>query len=117
MTGGLVAILGEAGRNIAAGMTGGTLFLYDPDTRVKGHLSADAPAPSRLTDTDAEELRAILLEHVERTASVHGADLLARWDDAVRHFWVLRPEPPQLPVDPAATDVAIDAPGATVGNG
>jgi len=49
MTGGVVAIVGDAGRNIAAGMTGGTLFLHDPQTRIKGHLSADAPAPQRLS--------------------------------------------------------------------
>jgi glutamate synthase domain-containing protein 3 len=30
MTGGVVVILGDVGRNLAAGMSGGTLYLYDP---------------------------------------------------------------------------------------
>ena len=31
MTGGLVVILGETGRNVAAGMSGGIAYIYDPN--------------------------------------------------------------------------------------
>ena len=96
MTGGVVVILGEAGRNIAAGMTGGTLFVHDPETKVKGHLSASAPTPHRLTDEDAAELRHLLVEHLALTRSGRAKAILETWDDAVRTFWVLRPEPPEI---------------------
>lgn len=91
MTGGSVAILGPAGRNIAAGMTGGVLFLYDPDTSVKAHIADSAPSLKRLGDKDIAELRAMIGAHTERTGSARGAELLADWPDAVRRFWVLRP--------------------------
>ncbi|MEE8458003.1 MAG: glutamate synthase large subunit, partial [Acidimicrobiia bacterium] len=91
MTGGSVAILGPAGRNIAAGMTGGVLFLLDEDTSVKAHISDSAPSPKRLGDDDASELKAMIEAHVARTDSARGTALLADWQSAVRAFWVLRP--------------------------
>ncbi len=110
MTGGVVAIVGDAGRNIAAGMTGGTLFLHDPHTMIKGHLSADAPAPQRLDAADAEQLRGLLDEHVDRTGSPHVRSLLDDWDDAVRRFWVLRPEPPATTAESDEHSVAVELP-------
>ncbi len=95
MTGGRVASLGPVGRNIAAGMTGGVLFLHDADTSVKAHISDSAPAPKRLGPEDAAELKSLIEAHVARTGSARGADLLADWETAVSHFWVLRPQPPE----------------------
>nr|MDJ0792539.1 glutamate synthase large subunit [Acidimicrobiia bacterium] len=96
MTGGVVVVLGDTGRNIGAGMTGGTLYLYDPDTKVKGLLSGSAPAPSRLDDIDADILRTLIERHVDRTGSDTGVRLLEDWDEALRRFWVLRPDPPEI---------------------
>ena len=94
MTGGRVAILGPVGRNVAAGMTGGVLFLHDADTSVKAHIADSAPSPKRLGNQDAAELKAMIEAHVARTNSARGRELLADWENAVRAFWVLRPEPP-----------------------
>jgi len=111
MTGGTVVILGPAGRNIAAGMTGGTLYLFDPHTAVKGHLSGSAPTPRRLTTEDTEELASILGEHVARTRSSNAAAIVNDWDEALRRFWVLRPDPPNI-TDAKVTDtVAVSLPG------
>ena len=69
----------RSGRNIAAGMTGGVLFLHDVDTSVKAHVSASAPAPKRLGDEDAAELKAMIEAHVARTDSrTRLAELLYR---------------------------------------
>jgi len=35
MTSGVVVVLGPAGRNFAAGMSGGLAFVYDPDDQFK----------------------------------------------------------------------------------
>ena len=94
MTGGRVASLGPVGRNIAAGMTGGVLFLHDADTSVKAHISDSAPAPRRLGSDDAAELRTMIEAHVARTGSTRGTEILSEWETAVSSFWVLRPEPP-----------------------
>ena len=108
MTGGSVVVLGETGRNIAAGMTGGVLFIHDPQARVKGMLSDTAPTPHRLDAADAEVLKAIIAEHVDRTGSRRGAEILAEWDSAQRAFWVLRPEPPEMTDESGAEPVEID---------
>ena len=35
MTGGVVVVLGDTGRNFAAGMSGGIAYVYDPKARFK----------------------------------------------------------------------------------
>ena len=65
------------------------------DTSVKAHVSASAPAPKRLSDEDAEELKSMIEAHVARTGSRRGTELLTDWDEAVKAFWVVRPEPPR----------------------
>ncbi len=96
MTGGRVVSLGPVGRNIAAGMTGGVLFLHDADTSVKAHISDSAPTPKRLGIEDVGELRAIIESHVARTHSKRGAQLLADWENTLKSFWVLRPSAPDI---------------------
>jgi glutamate synthase domain-containing protein 3 len=103
MTGGAVVVLGPSGRNTAAGMTGGVLFLYDEDTRIKGLLSESAPTPHRLDAADSNQLRILVREHVGMTGSTVGSTLLEDWDTAVRRFWVLRPEPPEPRTSEAET--------------
>ncbi len=100
MTGGAVVVLGPAGRNIAAGMTGGVLYLYDDSMTVKAHLASSAPPAKRLTAPDKEELRLLLMEHLARTGSREAASILAGWDHAQDRFWVVRPDPvEQVPQD------------------
>lgn len=94
MTGGRVVSLGPVGRNIAAGMTGGVLFLHDADMSVKAHISDSAPSPRRLGSADAAELRTMIEAHVASTGSIRGAELLSDWETAVTSFWVLRPSAP-----------------------
>jgi glutamate synthase domain-containing protein 2/glutamate synthase domain-containing protein 1/glutamate synthase domain-containing protein 3 len=95
MTGGTVVVLGDVGRNIAAGMTGGTLYLYDPDHVVKGRVSESAPPLARLTSGDADQLLALVTEHRDRTGSKVAESLLGAWESVVPQFWILRPEPPE----------------------
>jgi glutamate synthase (NADPH/NADH) large chain len=82
MTGGRVVVLGRTGRNFAAGMSGGTAYLHDPDgtavTRVNGEMVDVLP----VADDDREWLRATVVEHAERTGSPLAQRLLAAWDAA-----------------------------------
>ncbi|MDK1016292.1 MAG: glutamate synthase large subunit [Actinomycetota bacterium] len=105
MTAGRVAILGPSGRNIAAGMTGGVLYLSDADTSVKAHIADSAPTPKRLGDDDAAELKTMIEAHVSRTDSARGGELLADWSNAVKTFWVLRPS-----ASPTVSDARLQIP-------
>src|SRR5690606_16843761 len=62
MTGGRVVILGETGRNLAAGMSGGYAFVLDLDpARVNTELVELGP----VTDKAADELRELIVRHHE----------------------------------------------------
>ncbi len=88
MTGGRVAILGPAGRNFGAGMSGGVAYVIDPDGSFEGKFN-DAIAdlldivPGSDDDT---ELKQMIEKHVEYTGSKVGSDLLADWPNSVNKF-------------------------------
>jgi glutamate synthase domain-containing protein 3 len=78
MTGGVALVLGPAGFNLGAGMTGGIVYLVDPDP---GMLS-DYVAAMPLTAADVEVVRALLGEHVAETASQVAQALMESFDPA-----------------------------------
>ncbi|HST26294.1 MAG TPA: glutamate synthase large subunit [Gaiellaceae bacterium] len=84
MTGGAVVLLGGFGRNVGAGMSGGEIYVHDPEgvlpLRLNGDLVVSRPVAS------AADLRRLLERHVRHTGSERGQALLARWDEAVREF-------------------------------
>jgi glutamate synthase domain-containing protein 3 len=88
MTRGTVVVLGTHGRNLGAGMTGGEVFLLDPDERlVNGELVELVP----LERGDRERLAALLERHVRATGSARAATLLERLDEALGRFGRLVP--------------------------
>ncbi|MGP8010243.1 MAG: hypothetical protein ACLPKZ_08335, partial [Acidimicrobiales bacterium] len=70
---------GTIGRNLAAGMSGGTLYLYDPEVTVHDHLSAGVYEIELLELDDDERVRAILGRFAEETGSKKAGRLLANW--------------------------------------
>jgi glutamate synthase (NADPH/NADH) large chain len=76
MTGGRVLILGETGRNVAAGMSGGVCFLRDlPGARAKVN-----PEFVDIEDLDAEDralVTGLLERHIKETGSTLAAQLSA----------------------------------------
>jgi glutamate synthase domain-containing protein 3 len=90
MTGGTVVVLGPAGRNVASGMSGGTLWLLDDRQRIERRLAPTgrfaSPAPG-----EEDELRALLVRHVERTGSVTARELLADWPRAMQLLHCIHP--------------------------
>ncbi len=95
MTGGSVVVIGAIGRNTAAGMTGGELFVWDPELIAKARFAETAPPSNRLSDDDARLAKQLIEEHVERTGSRRGESILKRWGEAREQFWVVRPLPPR----------------------
>ena len=76
MTGGLVAILGETGRNLGAGMSGGIAYVLDLNLR---RVNPEMVDLEMLTDADLEELHEIVRRHVEETDAHSATALLADW--------------------------------------
>jgi glutamate synthase domain-containing protein 3 len=72
-------------------MTGGEVFVHDPDARVAVRLNAQLVQAEALDAASGERLRALLERHVEYTASARAAALLADWERAVSEFRIVRP--------------------------
>lgn len=84
MTGGHAVVLGETGRNFAAGMSGGTAYVIDLDPAdVNRELTA---AVGELDEGDRWWLRDVVRRHQRETGSTVAAALLADWDAAARRF-------------------------------
>ncbi|MFF6905229.1 glutamate synthase large subunit [Streptomyces sp. NPDC012389] len=84
MTGGHAVVLGETGRNFAAGMSGGVAYVIDlnRDNVNVGNLGA----VEELTETDRQWLHDVVRRHQEETGSTVAEKLLAEWDTAVTRF-------------------------------
>ncbi|MFE5484778.1 glutamate synthase large subunit [Streptomyces sp. NPDC056527] len=77
MTGGSAVVLGETGRNFAAGMSGGIAYVVDldRDNVNSGNLSA----VEALDDSDKQWLHDVVRRHHEETGSTVAEKLLADW--------------------------------------
>ena len=86
MTGGMVVVLGEVGPNFAAGMSGGVAYVYDALRTLDARCNHDMVELEKPTDAELEQVRTLIEEHVERTASPRGIKLLYQFAEARRHF-------------------------------
>ncbi|MEW2041654.1 glutamate synthase-related protein, partial [Streptomyces sp. NPDC005534] len=84
MTGGHAVVLGETGRNFAAGMSGGVAYVIDLDRDNVNIASVDAV--EELDDTDKQWLHDVVRRHAEETGSTVAEKLLAEWPVAVERF-------------------------------
>lgn len=90
MTGGVVVVLGPAGRNLAAGMTGGVLYVYDPEGIVPRHLADTAPLAVRPDTSGLIEVKGLLSQHLAATRSKTAQGILENWESATADFWMMR---------------------------
>ncbi|MFZ0019051.1 MAG: glutamate synthase large subunit, partial [Acetobacteraceae bacterium] len=116
----VVAVLGDTGRNFAAGMSGGVAYVYDPRRRFESLCNmtgvelepilppdrdaADDPERPRqravsvedsgmgdLLRFDAERLRVLVERHLLYTGSARARELLDNWDSALSFFVKVMP--------------------------
>lgn len=100
MTGGRVVVLGPTGRNVAAGMSGGTAWILDLDhdlvnkdmveLRALGGPDAGGSAATAGQQA-AEELEALVRQHLEETGSTVAEQLLEDWDHSISRFTEIMP--------------------------
>ncbi|RKN42358.1 glutamate synthase large subunit [Streptomyces hoynatensis] len=88
MTGGRAVVLGETGRNFAAGMSGGIAYVLDLDLdRVNpGFVEVEEP-----DQADRDWLHQLLRRHAEETGSTVAEGLLADWAAGVARFSKIMP--------------------------
>ena len=86
MTGGIITVLGEIGRNFAAGMSGGIAYLYDPEKKATQNINGEMVDLDPLNDKDLLKLHDLIAKHVELTSSKVGAYILQQWEERRGHF-------------------------------
>ncbi|MFC5171673.1 MULTISPECIES: glutamate synthase large subunit [Streptomyces] len=84
MTGGHAVVLGETGRNFAAGMSGGVAYVIDLD--LDNVNTGNLGAVETLDDTDKQWLHDVVRRHQEETGSTVAEKLLADWDSTAARF-------------------------------
>lgn len=86
MTGGRVVILGETGRNFAAGMSGGIAYIYDVNGKFADNCNKEMVDLDPVDDESAIELRGMLQEHFNYTKSAVAKFVLDDFENQLKHF-------------------------------
>lgn len=81
MTGGVAVVLGETGKNFAAGMSGGIAYVLDEKHQLYLKLNKQMVEMSEVTEKhDVEKLRSLIENHVKHTESKFAQNVLKNFD-------------------------------------
>ena len=103
MTGGTVVILGETGRNFAAGMSGGVAYVYNTDKKFAARCNQSmvdlvSVEPKNIQEgtlsrdlwhkgePDEIILKKLIKEHLDNTGSQLAKKILKNWSSEINHF-------------------------------
>jgi glutamate synthase (ferredoxin) len=93
MTGGRVVILGETGRNFAAGMSGGIAYILDLNQNFHKRCNTEMVELTNLRDDDEiKEVHEMIRRHAEYTNSHRSWRVLAKWQEMIPHFVKVLPK-------------------------
>ena len=86
MTGGRVIILGNTGRNFAAGMSGGIAYVYDVKGNFSGNCNKEMVDLDPVNNEDNSELQLLISQHYTYTASTVAKFILDDFENQLQHF-------------------------------
>lgn len=93
MTGGTVVILGQTGKNLAAGMSGGIAYVYDPNHDLYMRLNKQLVNTYEVTGkADKEVLEELLNKHYTYTDSDVAKKILSNLDEELSNFKKIVPK-------------------------
>lgn len=93
MTGGTVVILGQTGKNLAAGMSGGVAYVYDPNHDLYMRLNKQLVNTYEVTGkADKEVLEELLNKHYTYTDSDVAKKILSNLDEELSNFKKIVPK-------------------------
>jgi len=92
MTGGVVVVLGPTGRNFAAGMSGGTAYVFDQAQTLRARTNLEmVELESVVDESDLWLLYSLVEDHVRFTSSPLGRRVLDNWEHLVARFVKVMP--------------------------
>ena len=101
MTGGVVVIIGDTGRNLGAGMSNGLAYVLDEFGDLPARMNHDLVEMQPVEHAeDVELLKTMIERHYERTGSRRAQELLGDWEDVVPKFRKVAPREVPGQADP-----------------
>lgn len=92
MTGGRVVVLGETGRNFAAGMSGGMAYIWDKNHTFKSKCNMEMVEFETLeAESDITELKELIENHFKYTGSTLAKAALDNWKITLKQFVKVMP--------------------------
>jgi glutamate synthase domain-containing protein 2/glutamate synthase domain-containing protein 1/glutamate synthase domain-containing protein 3 len=92
MTGGRVIVLGPAGRNFGAGMSGGVAYVLDERGDFAANVNKEMVDIAPLQEPEeVAAVRAMIERHLAYTKSERAKQVLAAWEQSVRRFVCVMP--------------------------
>jgi len=93
MTGGRVVVLGRAGRNFAAGMSGGVAYVLDEVGDFPGRVNQQMVGIETLESAEEiAEVRAMVERHLANTGSTRARAVLDNWEATVPRIVKIMPK-------------------------
>jgi glutamate synthase (NADPH/NADH) large chain len=86
MTGGKVIVLGDTGRNFAAGMSGGIAYVYDVNNQFQSLCNTEMVELDPLEQEDAQWLNEMIAKHFEYTGSSVAKFVLDDFENQLKNF-------------------------------
>jgi glutamate synthase (NADPH/NADH) large chain len=92
MTGGRAVIIGPTGRNVAAGMSGGIAYVYDPHEKLLENCNMEMVELEAMAEEECiHELRDLLENHYRHTGSSVAKGILDNWNHELPKFKKIMP--------------------------
>lgn len=91
MTGGVAVILGETGRNFAAGMSGGIAYVFDVKHTFEKNVNKEMIELEKLDNDDINTLKSLITNHQQYCNSSLAKNILDNWDITQKQFIKVMP--------------------------
>ena len=91
MTGGIVVVLGDAGRNFAAGMSGGVAYVWDVNNNFVKNCNMEMVMLDTLDRDDEQLLHSMIESHQKFTNSAVASHVLSYWPTSFKQFLKVMP--------------------------
>lgn len=92
MTGGTVVVLGETGKNFAAGMSGGMAYIFDEKQEFESNCNTASVDLDPLDSDDLLLLSQLIRDHVKNTGSKLAQNILDNWEKSISSFIKVMPK-------------------------
>ena len=84
-------VLGETGKNFAAGMSGGMAYIYNPEQKFEESVNMEMIDLDPLSEDDFDTLRELIRGHFNYTSSKIALDILNDWEQEKMQFVKVMP--------------------------